>query len=265
MSEALVLETRVDDFRTDLTLNVAAKRNALSPALVEAVCAALDRAAASGVGMVLLRGQGPSFCAGLDLGNPAEQTDAGLLQRFVGIGMLLDRLAAAPFASVALVQGRCVGAGADLAMACDVRIALPDTHFSFPGAQFGLVLGTARLAQILGAPTAMRLALTGSAISAEELVELGALTLVASEESREEVVNDLAAKAERLPPGTVTALRAAADPRGTVSGLESLVRSVVSGRSVAQRVGIYADQSRVRSGRPSQHETTTRSENACRN
>jgi enoyl-CoA hydratase len=69
--------------------------------------------------------------------------------------------------------GRTWGAGADLFAACDLRVAAPDTLLRFPGAQFGMVLGTRRLAERIGADAARRLVLEGGELSAPQALAAG--------------------------------------------------------------------------------------------
>jgi enoyl-CoA hydratase len=240
MNDVRLIERRVGDHRVDLILNVPRKRNALSGALIEELGAALQRALQNGVCLIVLKGEGPTFCGGLDLDDVQGESDGALVQRFAAIAHLLDDLVASPCATVAIVQGRAVGAGADLAMACDIRVALPGTQFSFPGPQFGLVLGTGRLAEIVGHATAMHLALTGSPLSGDALERRGAAITVQSSDEADSLVTDLAASASRLPPGTVQALRMAARP-GT-NAFEPAIRSALNRPSVSRRLNDYVSQ-----------------------
>ncbi|WP_328393621.1 enoyl-CoA hydratase/isomerase family protein [Nocardia sp. NBC_00416] len=122
--------------------------NALSPALVDALHDLLDEAAAIRPEALVLEGNPRHFAAGFDLSGLSGESDASLAHRFLRIGLLLERLATAPYLTVAVVEGSAVGAGADLVAACDHRLAGPDARFAFPGARFGVVLGTSRLRSI---------------------------------------------------------------------------------------------------------------------
>ncbi|MEU6559068.1 enoyl-CoA hydratase/isomerase family protein [Nocardia nova] len=119
--------------------------NALSPALVEALHDVLDEAAVIHPEVLVLEGNRRHFAAGFDLAGLSRESDASLAHRFLRIGLLLERLATAPYPTVAVVEGSAVGAGADLVAACDHRLAGPDARFAFPGARFGVILGAARL------------------------------------------------------------------------------------------------------------------------
>lgn len=134
--------------------------NALGPDLVEALLDAVGAACADGgVHTLVLRADGRHFCTGLDLSDLDRVTDGDLLHRLVRIETLLAALWHAPLRTVAVAQGRAWGAGADLFAACEHRLAQGDASFRFPGAQFGIVLGTRRLAARVGADAA-RVAVT---------------------------------------------------------------------------------------------------------
>jgi enoyl-CoA hydratase/carnithine racemase len=139
--------TRSDGVVT-LSLGRPERGNALGADLVEALLDAVQAVAAdAGVHTLLLRGAGRHFCTGLDLSDQDRTSDGELLHRLVRIETLLQALWRAPLRTVALAQGRCWGAGADLFAACELRLAREGTSWRFPGAQFGIVLGTRRLAE----------------------------------------------------------------------------------------------------------------------
>jgi enoyl-CoA hydratase len=127
-----------------VTLNRPERANALSAGLVEALHRVLDEAAAGRPLAIVLRGNPRHFAAGFDLGGLETETDASLAHRFLRIGLLLERLSAAPYLTVAVAEGAAIGAGADLVLACDVRLVAPSVELRFPGSAFGVVLGQAR-------------------------------------------------------------------------------------------------------------------------
>jgi enoyl-CoA hydratase/carnithine racemase len=156
-----LLSTRCDGVAT-LTMNRAERGNALSAELVEALIEGVNAALADDeVHTLVLRGQGRHFCTGLDLSDLDQASDATLLWRLVRIETLLNAVWQAPKRTVAVAQGRTWGAGADLFAACEQRVALPGATFRFPGAQFGIVLGTRRLALRLGGDAARDLLTSG--------------------------------------------------------------------------------------------------------
>lgn len=131
-----------------LTLDRPHRANALSADLVQALHGALDAAESARPEAVVLRGNRRHFAAGFDLGGLEEETDASLALRFLRIGLLLERLVAAPFRTVAVVEGAAVGAGADLVLACDHRLVDPAVSLRFPGSAFGVALGAVRRAEL---------------------------------------------------------------------------------------------------------------------
>lgn len=136
-----------------LTLDRPRRANALSAELVEALHAALDEADRARPEALVLRGGARHFAAGFDLGGLDTETDASLAYRFLRIGLLLERLLAAPYVTVAVAEGAAVGAGADLVLACDHRLVDPSVELRFPGSAFGVVLGAHRRAELAGAWT----------------------------------------------------------------------------------------------------------------
>lgn len=127
-----------------VTLDRPWRANALSPELVEALHSVLDEAEEARPRALVLRGNNRHFCAGFDLTGLEGETDATLAHRFLRIGLLLDRLLAAPYLTVAVADGAAVGAGADLVVHCDHRLLAPSVQLRFPGAGFGVTLGAVR-------------------------------------------------------------------------------------------------------------------------
>jgi len=129
-----------------VTLDRPQQANALSAELVEALHGVLDEAELARPLALVLRGNARHFAAGFDLSGLSTETDASLAHRFLRIGLLLERLGAAPYLTIAVAEGAAVGAGADLVLACDARLVAPGVELRFPGSAFGVVLGVARRA-----------------------------------------------------------------------------------------------------------------------
>jgi enoyl-CoA hydratase/carnithine racemase len=162
---------------TTLTLQRPERGNALGPELVEGLIHAAEAAMADpAVHTLVLRGAGRHFCTGLDLTDLATLSDGDLLLRLVRIETLLALLWYAPIRTVALAHGRTWGAGADLFAVCEQRLVHSDTTLRFPGAQFGIVLGTRRLAQRIGVDAARALVLEGGELDAPQALSLGLAT-----------------------------------------------------------------------------------------
>lgn len=203
-----------------LTLARPERGNALAPDLVEGLLAAVQGAGAdAALHTLVLRAEGRHFCTGLDLSDLAASSDADWLQRLVRIEALLQALWHCPLATVAVAQGRAWGAGADLFAACETRIAAPGASFRFPGAQFGIVLGTRRLAARIGTDAARALVIGGGTLDAAAAQAAGLVTALGAEPMVTPPAVD---------PATARAVREASrgDPPGAADAdLAALVRS----------------------------------------
>lgn len=227
-----------------LTLDRPERGNACSAALVQALDQAIDGAVQSGARVLVLQGNGRHFCTGFDLSQLDEETDDSLLARFTRLELLLQRVARAPLLTVAIAQGRTIGAGADLFTACDVRIACANAGFAFPGARgFGIVLGSRRLAARVGDALATDWIGNAPAIDATHASVTGLATHMAADPAEAiALVEALAAdwhSALGVDPAT---LRAALEPRASehdAHDLERLVRSAAR-PGLRERIALYA-------------------------
>jgi enoyl-CoA hydratase/carnithine racemase len=248
---------RIDDGVALLELNRPARGNALSAALVEALLAAVGRACADpSVHTLALVGAGRHFCTGFDLTGLEDTSEGDLLMRLVRVEALLDAVWRAPVRTVAIATGRAWGAGADLFAACDERVGAPDASFRFPGAAFGIVLGTRRLAERVGTDRARAWVSTGATLDAAAAAAAGLASRVAPAvpESdtgiglwRREALGD----APAIDRDTLAAIRAASRPAGGPGGdaladadLAALVRSA-SRPGLKARILAYRERSRA--------------------
>jgi enoyl-CoA hydratase len=212
---------------TTLALNRPDKANALSAALVEALAEAVDAAHHDGTRLLVLKGSGRNFCAGFDFGGFEEASAGDLLLRFTRIETLLQAVYHAPFATLALVQGRNFGAGVDLALACGTRIAAPDAEFRMPGLKFGLQLGTRRLAARIGGNAARSLLATSKTFGAEEGLRIGFLQQIAAPPDWPGAIERATAEAQQLSPAAAARLHAATVSDSRAADLADLVRSAI--------------------------------------
>jgi enoyl-CoA hydratase/carnithine racemase len=159
-----------------IELNRPDVANALNHELAQAIHEGLTEAIARGQKLLVLKGLGRHFCAGFDFHDLQEQTDDSLRQRFIAIEELLQALATAPLLTVACIEGAAFGAGADLAVACRLRMGTASAKFKFPGSRFGLVLGSRRLGQCVGADRAIEIFATNETVMAERALDNGLLT-----------------------------------------------------------------------------------------
>ena len=207
-----------------VTLDRPDVRNAQTPGMWRAL-AAIGAALDSDVRVVVVRGAGAAFSAGLDRrlmtpeGIPGERT-------FAEIAALSDDEALAQIATfqsaftwwrrpeiltVAAVQGAAVGAGLQLALACDLRAIAEDARFCMREPTLGLVPdlgGTKPLVEILGYTRALEVCMTGRWIEAREAVESGLATVCVPLDQLDGTVSDLVAALAVAPVGAVRATKA---------------------------------------------------------
>ncbi|MCM2477251.1 enoyl-CoA hydratase/isomerase family protein [Rhizobium sp. CG5] len=229
------------DGRHHLIIDRAAKGNALSSEIVADLCAGFDRCLDEGARVIVLEGQGKHFCTGFDLSTLESETDASLLLRFVEIEKLLQKVHSSPVMTVAIGKGRCFGAGADLFVSCDRRIALEGASFSFPGAAFGLVLGTSRLAGRIGRDNARTCLTGGLTLTDQAALAQGLATDIVAADGLEELLSGIGIAGHRLEAETVKALYVATDAADYDADLASLVRSA-SRVGIRERIRIYRDK-----------------------
>lgn len=234
-----------------LTLNQPQRGNALSEPLVEALIAAVNQCIGdASIHTLVISASGRHFCTGFDLGDrkPAIDADTGhaaadgpLLWRFARIEHLLALLWHAPLRTVAVAQGRAWGAGADLFATCDLRYAAADAEWRFPGAGFGLVLGTRRLASLVGQPQALDWVTHGRRIDAAGALEFGlASALLGHADDWRSTLPSLA-----VDRSTQAQLKAATRPDHRDADLAALVRSAAR-PGLAERLENYKNKSATR-------------------
>ena len=167
-----------------LTLARADKRNALSRQLIADLDAAVGRAADDPAARcVILTGQGPAFCAGMDLDElrSTVTADAEVIwadaQR---LAELFDRIYSLPKPTIAAVNGPAVAGGAGLVTVCDLALSVPTAKFGYPEVRRGLVAAMVlpHLLRHVGERAARYLLLTGELIDAEEAARVGLINQV---------------------------------------------------------------------------------------
>src|SRR3954471_11581149 len=168
-----------------VVLNRPEKRNAFNADLVLAVGEAL-RAAADDAAThcVVLRGEGPMFSSGMDLGALADLGgQADLLRPFRRACIEAWNIAETMEKPVvAQLQGACIGGALELALACDLRVAAEGTVLGMPEVRLGLIPdvgGSSRLPQVVGLGRAKELIMTGKLIDAAEAERIGLVNRVA--------------------------------------------------------------------------------------
>lgn len=230
-----------DDGHWAITLNRPEKLNALSSALVEALIVAVDAAAAAAIPVISFRGAGRCFSAGFDMTDVDSQSDGDLLLRFVRIETLLRRIASVPSLTVALAHGRNFGAGVDLLGACKVRVCAEGTTFRMPGLQFGLVLGTARFARLVGPGEACRILETSATFDSGRATTNGFVDTVLPRDAWEAFCAEQRQRATSLSATARKQLYRVLDDERADADLAALVRSAAE-PGLKQRINQYRSQ-----------------------
>ena len=137
-----------------------------------------------------------------------EQLDAeGRVRRMELFARLYDELTGFPKPTVAACHGSCVGGGAEVAVACDLRVGGSNLRMRFPGAALGVPVGPARLVTLCGLSVAKYLLLTGKEVGAEQALRWGLVHKVAPAAATEEAALELAAGVAGHPPEAVARLK----------------------------------------------------------
>jgi enoyl-CoA hydratase/carnithine racemase len=206
-----------------VTLCRPQRRNAMTPAMWREL-AAFGRSRPAGVRVVVVRGQGPSFSAGIDLavlaGGGGEDdaagnrmppvTGPGLEDWIAGLQEGFHWLRDSSIVSVAAVQGHAIGAGFQLALGCDLRILADDARLCMKEPTLGLVpdlLGTKPLVDIVGLPRALEICLTGRQVTAAEARELRLAELVVPAAELDAAVTDLVSALLAIDPAVAKATK----------------------------------------------------------
>lgn len=184
-----------------LTIDRQERRNAVDHESLEAMGAALD-ACGDDVRALVLTGAGGHFCAGADLQGVEDESFTTLLRS------VLDRLRLAPFVTIAAADGAALGAGTQLAVACDLRVATARASFGIPAGRLGLAVDewtVQRLALLAGAGPARAMLLAAEVVNGEEAHRLGFVQRLGDLDAALAWADDVAA----LAPLTVRAHKAA--------------------------------------------------------
>ncbi len=231
----------VADHIATVTLTRPDKHNALDiPMFNGIVEAASELSGTPGVRAVVLHGEGPSFCSGLDV--------MGVMSAGQGLDGLTDPLRgdvpnwfqrtahdwiALPMPVIAAVHGACFGGGLQIALAADIRIATPDARLSVMEIRWGLIPDmsiTRTLPRLVGIDIAKELTYTGRVFSGEDALQLGVVTHVADDPLAE--ARQLAAEIAAKSPDAVRGAKRLYDEAWNLSAQESLALEAEIQRSL---------------------------------
>jgi len=196
---------------TRITLNRPDRLNSFTRAMHGELQAALDEAKDARV--IVLTGAGRGFCAGQDLKDravaPGETVDLGETVE-ESWNPLIRRLATMPQPVIARVNGVAAGAGANIAFACDIVIAVKEAKFIQSFSALGLIPdsgGSWHLPRLVGQARALGLALTGEPITGEQAADWGLIWKAVDGEWLDSETDSLAAKLAALPPLGLAAIK----------------------------------------------------------
>lgn len=222
MADSLILTAQTGAVRT-LTLNRPKALNTFIGAMhTELLTALNDAASATDVRCLVLTGAGRAFCAGQDLGDPAVAPNPDPLAAPTDVGGAVERfykplalrVRSMPVPVLAAVNGVAAGAGANLALGCDVVVATRSASFIQAFIKIGLVPdcgGTWLLPRLVGRAKAMGLAMLGDKLSASDAERIGLIWQCVDDAEFASAVQGVAARLAALPTRTLVLTRAAID------------------------------------------------------
>jgi 2-(1,2-epoxy-1,2-dihydrophenyl)acetyl-CoA isomerase len=230
-SAASILVQTTDGVCT-VTLNRPAALNSFTAEMHARLLPALEAAAADPqVRVVVLTGAGRGFCAGQDLNDPAMAGVAGaapdvgaVVERFYR--PLANRVRTMPVPVVAAVNGVAAGAGANLALCCDIVVATRSASFIQAFSKIGLVPdcgGTWLLPRLVGRAQALALAMTGDKLPAEEAARIGLIWRCVDDAAFAAEVQALAARLAKMPARALAQTRDLIDAATTSAFDDALV------------------------------------------
>jgi enoyl-CoA hydratase len=157
------------------TINREERRNALNAELCDELRAVLE--SHQDLRALVVTGAGTAFCAGADLGARFEAHGEATTDTFrPAFELVLDAVVAFPAPVIAAINGPAIGAGMQLAVACDIRVAARSARLGIPGGKLGILLSPRniwRLAELVGQGAARDFLLTGRTVDAEDAARVG--------------------------------------------------------------------------------------------
>lgn len=185
-----MIGTSRDGHVVTLELQRPDRRNALSTELCIALREALEKAVADEARAIVLTGQGSAFCAGADLSGDVYAE--GFTDHLLGMLHTIDSI---PVPVIAAVNGPAVGAGTQLALASDLRVAAPEARFGVPAAKLGITVDkwtVRRLVSLVGGGPARTMLLGAEMLTAQEAFARGLANKIGGLEAAQEWARTIA-------------------------------------------------------------------------
>lgn len=193
------IRSEIDDRVAVVTLDAPDRRNALDLAMCEEIVATFDDIEAGGqAGAIVVTGAPPAFCAGASLSHLGSSQRDGLRRVYEGF----LRVARSPLPTIAAVNGAAVGAGMNLALACDVRLAARSAKFDTRFLQLGIHPGgghTWMLRRAVGPQAASAMVLFGEVVDGAEAERIGLAWRCVDDDQLVPAARNMAARAATVP------------------------------------------------------------------
>ncbi|MEV6243788.1 enoyl-CoA hydratase-related protein [Lentzea sp. NPDC051838] len=182
-----------------ITMNRAAKRNALSAEHLTELLEAFREAGSSDAAGIVLAAEGPVFSAGHDFADVHARDEEGVRLLLELCTVLMKTIQSVPQVVIARVHGLATAAGCQLVASCDLAVAADTAGFSLPGGKAGWFCHTPAVpvARSIGRKRLMEMVLTGDVIDAATAVEWGLINRAVPADSLDDAVDDLLARATR--------------------------------------------------------------------
>ncbi len=239
-----------------VTLNRAAKRNALNADTIEELIAVFSALPRTGARAAVLRAEGDHFSAGLDLveHHKEERSAADFMHVCLRWHEAFNKMEYGGVPVIAALKGATVGGGLELASSAHIRVANRTTYFALPEGQRGLFTGggaTIRVSELVGRARMIDMMLTGRIYKSEEALEVGLCQYLVEDNSFEKAL-ELARATASVPPLSNFAICSAISHSRNMSSLdasymEAFVAGVVNTQPASnERLAAFADKSAAR-------------------
>jgi len=227
--------TAIADGIATVTMNRPGQRNAMNTAMLTGLRAAFDDLdGRRDVRVVLVRGHGPAFCAGMDL--KEMESRAGARDPEGDVVGVLQRVEASRHPTIALVHGDAIAGGCELALHCDLRVMAESARIGMPLARIGMIvpfpLGR-KLVEIIGPAHTRQLLFTGRPIDGRRAYEIG-------------MVHQVTPAAEVETAAQALARTIADNAPLSLAGMKAVVQRVVGARPAVDHADLDADALRAR-------------------
>lgn len=208
MTHSFILSERAGGVAI-LRLNRPEKLNALSGEMIRELSDKLKQLEGDGeLRVVILTAEGQAFCAGTDISELADLSEATAIEVSERGQNLCGQIEAFPVPVIAAINGIAAGGGCELALACHLRVASSGATFSLPETKLGLISaygGTQRLTREVGEGRALEIMLTGKTVTAEEALDIGLVNRLAPSANLLTEAHSLANEIAQLAPLAIRA------------------------------------------------------------